>query len=620
MDIQPSLLRCSLSVMAKVCLLCALAQTPDDPTRPDGDGPPDFGGPPPFGPRGFGPGPGGFGGVREKEQLVKKFDKDGDGRLNAEERKAAREFLSQESNQGGRRRGPRGGFRGPGGGREADEPTSPGPKLVPADVKSYPDAPLYDPSIVRTLFLQFEDGDWEKELAEFKNTDVEVPAKLIVDGKLYEDVGVHFRGMSSFMMVGEGRKRSLSLSMDFVRKDQNLGGYRTLHLLNSHEDPTFLRSVLSYQIDRDYLPAPKANLVRVAINGECWGVYANVEQYNKEFVKEWFGTTKGARWKVPGSPGGRGSLSYLGDDAAAYKRIYELKTKDNPKSWADLVNLCKTLNETPADKLEAALAPILDLDAALKFLALDNALVNNDGYWIRTSDYDIYEDTQGRFHILPQDSNETFMRPESPGFGGPGGRRGFGGPGGPGGFSAPPSSADQPRGQGNGGADSKGAQDRRPDNPQDGRGPAQLRAESGSWWGQRRGPGGMMRAAIKGVELDPLIAAMDADKPLASKLLAVPSLKARYLADVREIAQNWLDWSKLGPVAKQYHSLIADYVKADTRKLYSTQAFLDGLEGDSPDSGGFGPGRPVISLKSFADQRRAYLLNYVEGKGVEKSQ
>ena len=130
----------------------------------------------------------------------------------------------------------------------------------------------------------------------------------------------------------------------------------------------------------------------------------------------------------------------------------------------------------------------------------------------------------------------------------------------------------------------------------------------------------MMHAAIKGVELDPLIAAKDADKPLASKLLAVPSLKARYLADVREIAQNWLDWSKLGPVAKQYHSLIADYVKADTRKLYSTQAFLDGLEGDSPDSGGFGPGRPVISLKSFADQRRAYLLNYVEGKGVEKSQ
>jgi molybdopterin-biosynthesis enzyme MoeA-like protein len=52
------------------------------------------------------------------------------------------------------------------------------------------------------------------------------------------------------------------------------------------------------------------------INGESWGVYVSVQQFNKDFVKEWFETTKGARWKVPGSPGGRGSLAYLGDDPA----------------------------------------------------------------------------------------------------------------------------------------------------------------------------------------------------------------------------------------------------------------------------------------------------------------
>ena len=73
----------------------------------------------------------------------------------------------------------------------------------------------------------------------------------------------------------------------------------------------------------------------------------NAQQFNKDFVKEWFGTTKGARWKVPGSPDGRGGLNYLGEDAAAYKRIYEIKTKDDPKSWADLIQLCKVLNETP---------------------------------------------------------------------------------------------------------------------------------------------------------------------------------------------------------------------------------------------------------------------------------
>src|SRR5207244_8445883 len=183
--------------------------------------------------------------------------------------------------------------------------------------------------------------------------------------------------MSSFGMVGEGRKRSLNLSLDFVHPDQQLGGYRTLNLLNSHEDPTFLRSILFYQIAREYVPAPKANFARVVINGESWGVYVNVQQFNKDFVKDWFGTKKGARWKVPGSPNGRGSLAYLGDDAAAYRRIYEIKSKDNAKSWADLIRLGKILNETPTEKLVAALGPILDVDGALKFLALDNALIKD---------------------------------------------------------------------------------------------------------------------------------------------------------------------------------------------------------------------------------------------------
>ena len=88
-------------------------------------------------------------------------------------------------------------------------------------------------------------------------------------------------------------------------------------MLNSHEDPDLPPLGLSYQIDRGYLPAPKANFVRVVINGESWGVYVNSQQFNKDFVKEWFGTTKGARWKVRGSPGGQGSLAYLGEDPAA---------------------------------------------------------------------------------------------------------------------------------------------------------------------------------------------------------------------------------------------------------------------------------------------------------------
>jgi hypothetical protein len=66
------------------------------------------------------------------------------------------------------------------------------------------------------------------------------------------------------------------------------------------------------------------------------------------------------------------------------------------------------LNTTPPDKLEAALAPILDIDGVLRFLALDVTLSNNDGYWVRASDYNMYRDPGGKFHLIPNDINETY--------------------------------------------------------------------------------------------------------------------------------------------------------------------------------------------------------------------
>lgn len=544
------------------------------PVRParDPDGPPPFGpegfGPPPgFRPGGFGPGgPGGPGDINQVRKIVAQFDRDGDGRLNREERQTAREWLKT---QGGGRRfggpgGPRGRF-GPGG--ETAEPPQPGRKLTPAEVPAYPDVPVYDPFTLRTFFLEFESPDWEQELADFNNTDVEVPATVIVDGKTYRDVGVHFRGATSFMFVPAGRKRPLNLSFDFVHQDQHLGGYRTFNLLNAHEDPSFLRAVLYLEIARDYLPAARANFVRVVINGECWGIYVNVQQFNKEFVRDWFGTAKGARWKVPGSPQTRAGLEYLGEDEAPYRRLYQLKTKDTPEVWADLIRLCRTLNRTEPDALPAALEPLLAVDEVLRFLAVEVVLINNDGYWIRSSDYNLYQDKSGRFHVLPHDINETFSGAGGPGFGGPGGR--------------------------------------------------------GGWRGGPAGPGGGPRGG--GLELDPLVGLNDETKPLRSRLLAVPGYRARYLGYVRDIAEKWLDWARLGPLARRYHELIAEDVKADTRKLFSTEAFLRSLEGgggaaeaSDPETGPsrFGPGREKISLREFAEKRRAYLLNHPEVKAA----
>lgn len=196
-------------------------------------------------------------------------------------------------------------------------------------------------------------------------------------------------------------------------------------------------------------------------------------------------------------PGNRGRKSGFNatletetHDAAAYQRIYEIKSKDDPKAWADLIKLCKVLTETPSNQLVTALTPLLDIDGALKFLAWENALVKGDGYWTRTSDYSIYEDEKGRFHIIPYYANETFS--SGGGHNGPGGR---GRPGMRPGESGSPERGNVPVFAG---TDTNGI------------GPGF------GLHGRRDGPRG-------GVELDPLAVANDAGKPLIAKLLAVPN-------------------------------------------------------------------------------------------------
>lgn len=476
--------------------------------------------PRPGGPPGRGQGP-----RNQERALVEQFDADGNGRLNATERGRAVEFVkANPQGRGGRRGG--GGRGGRGGGRPTP---SPGVKLTPADVQNYPNAPLYDPTVLRTFFIELENPEWEAELVAFNNTDVDVPAKVTVDGKEYADVGIHFRGNSSFG-VGNGYKRSLNLSFDFVHDGQGVQGYRTLNFLNANGDPTFLRTVLSLHIARQYIPAPKANLVRVVINGENWGVYANQQQFNKDFLKDNYDTKKGTRWKIPqGGGGGIGAFRYVGDDVSSYRDVFQIKSKDDPAAWEALIELARVFENTPASRLEAALAPVLDIESYLYFLALDNVLVSGDGFWTRGADYSLYLHPDGRFRFILYDANEMFSFR--------GGRRRGGGGGG--GYQGP-----------------------------------------------------------NGVNLEPLAGTFDESKPVVARILSVPSLRAKYLGFVREIAEKSLDWKTVGPVVKGYRELVVEDIKRDTRKLFPTQQFLSGTANEALEG----------NLRSFFDERRAALL------------
>ncbi len=472
--------------------------------------------PPDRGPGGMPPG--GFrrgrGGPRPPEKLVKQFDTDNDGKLTGTERQAALEtrgggsvtLLNKETLRDG---------------VHSD---------VQASLAAIPEdsPPLYDSQTLRTLYLRFHHEDWSEQMNAFYRTDIEVPAELIVDGEVYPEVGVHFRGTSSYFTV-RSEKKSFNIAVDYGEDGQRLYGYKTLNLLNGHVDGSFLREVLYNRISRDYIPAMKTNLVKLVINGENWGVYINLQQYNKDFLAEWFNTKEGIRWKV--GPGG-GALIYAGEDPTAYQETYQLKTNNIEDPWTDLIALFKMLDETTAQaELTQRLPSILNIDQALWQLAVSNVFMDDDGYIHKGGDYAIYQDVNSRFHLIPHDNNESLRF----------GREGRGGP--------------------------------------------------------RGGPGGWSWGDLENGMASPVTHEGSATRPLINRLLANPEWRARYLAHVRTVVDEWLDWEVLEPIIKEYQRLIDAEVQQDDKKLYGYEEFSTGVPAD---------------LKRFVNQRRKHLLNHPE--------
>jgi spore coat protein CotH len=578
-----------------------------------GFGPPQGFGPPGFGPPGFGSpgfGPPGFDPARGPGEAGPPPGENSpdanDGGRPPRDGEARGGDARGGDGRGGDGRGGRRGFGPPGMG--GNRPAASQRKKIDKASVAAIEGDLYDPAILRTVFIDFENADWEAELEDFHGSDVDVPATLTVDGKTYENCGIHFRGMSSYGMVPAGYKRSLNVSIDLADEEQRLYGYKTLNLLNGSGDESMMSTVLYAHIAHQHkIPAPKANFVRVVIDGEFWGIYTNVQQFNKEFLKENFGSDSGARWKVSGSPAGGGGLEYRGDDPQAYEHPYEQKS-GGKKAVEKLINLCRVLNQTPTESLPEALEPIVDIDGLLWFLAIDNAVINSDGYWVRASDYSIFLDKEDKFHFIPHDMNEAFRGAGGPGGpGGPGGGRGGRGPGGFGGpgFGGP--------GFGGPGFGGPGGFDPGQGRPDDRR----PRGEQTEDRGPRGGDQPRPERSGSPVELDPLIGLNDASKPLRSKVLAVPEYRERYLQNVRQIATESLNWSELGPFIEQQAALIGEDIKQETRRLGTHEAFLAAVSekpaapAAEPHTGPRG-GHGAMNLKEFIDGRQAYLLKATE--------
>jgi PKD repeat protein len=282
---------------------------------------------------------------------------------------------------------------------------------------SRPNSPFYNQNTIPVLYLNFSDtaNFWDDMIA-YHDSLKDYPATLVYNGVTYDSVGVRFKGNSSYDDIGNSLKKSFNISLNAFIDGQDINGYNTLNLNNCFDDPSFMREVYFETQIKQHVPAAQTNFAQLYINGVSWGLYANVQQLNKDFHKEWFLSNDGANFRSARPVGSTGSGTIikasflnLGQDTTEYQKYYTLKSSEVIDPWTKLKDFCNALDTIAPSRKVAELSKHLDIDRALWFLASEIAFNDFDSYIEKGKNdfYVYYEKETGRFAPIEFDGNDV---------------------------------------------------------------------------------------------------------------------------------------------------------------------------------------------------------------------
>jgi len=348
--------------------------------------------------------------------------------------------------------------------------------------------------------IVMKDEDW-KACQDNAIAEQYVRADFWFDGELTPDVAVRPKGNSSLREAVSSRSSRFSLKVDFnlLNSARTFRGLKKLNLNNGFSDPTLIRECLAYEIfEQMGIPVPRTSFVDLWVNDTHLGLYTQVEQIDKTFLRRQFpnnsegnlykpempasylnwteadfekqqatlvttqqselenswdinmgggklseilqaleqGESEESEGVIPGGgnmpppgmpppgmpppgmppgmpppgmppPGMPPPPGALPGRQRSFIEAIGLKTNENNPDHTAMFRLLDVINNEPDATFPEEIEQVLDVDEALRYLAVSTLIGHLDNYLGIGHNYYLYE-MDGRFIILPWDLNMAF--------------------------------------------------------------------------------------------------------------------------------------------------------------------------------------------------------------------
>ncbi len=273
--------------------------------------------------------------------------------------------------------------------------------------------PVYKDDVVSRIDILMDPDSLTQLFASGnESSDHHFPATFIFDNgevrDTVENIGFRLRGNTS----RSSRKKSYKVSFNTYEKGRRWYDIEKLNLNGEHNDPSVIRSKLCWDLLRDFgVPAPRASHIDLYINNEYYGLYANIEHIDEEFVRTRFGNNNGNLYKCLWPA----DLVFLGNNPELYKyesgsrRAYDLKTNEEEDDYSDLAHFIDVLNNSNLSERPCELESVFNVNGFLRVMAFDILSGNWDGPLYNKNNFYLYKNEEtGLFEYIPYDLDNTF--------------------------------------------------------------------------------------------------------------------------------------------------------------------------------------------------------------------